>query len=292
MRHGILAALLLFCASLAAAQQVPDTSFQPVITNPAFAPDKGPVVLLDEAHFNFHTAAGRYLPFADLLRRDGYVVTASTKPFTSELLRAGSVLVISNALNERNQTDWKPPIPPAFTQAEVDTVRNWVSAGGALLLIADHTPFSKAAEDLGKAFGIRFLDGGVVSKRHVGPMIFRKSDGTLKDHPITRRIEEVATFTGSSFEIDTRVGEPLLVFGSDAYSMTEPNDPHAVQVTGRLQGAVLPFGKGKVAVFGEAAMFSAQLAGPNKAPMGMNAPVAKQNSQFLLNVIHWLTGVA
>jgi len=50
-------------------------------------------------------------------------------------------------------------------------------------------------------------------------------------------------------------------------------------------------GKGRVAVFGEAAMFSAQLAGPNKAPMGMNAPIAAQNPQFLLNVMHWLSGL-
>jgi hypothetical protein len=40
-------------------------------------------------------------------------------------------------------------------------------------------------------------------------------------------------------------------------------------------------------VFGEAAMFSAQVQG-GKTQMGMNAPDAKQNPQFLLNVIHWL----
>jgi hypothetical protein len=50
-------------------------------------------------------------------------------------------------------------------------------------------------------------------------------------------------------------------------------------------------GKGRVAIFGEAAMFSAQLAGPQKLPMGMNAPVAKQNPQFMLNVMHWLSGL-
>jgi hypothetical protein len=44
-----------------------------------------------------------------------------------------------------------------------------------------------------------------------------------------------------------------------------------------------------LAVFGEAAMFSAQLAGPQKRPMGMNVPRAKQNCQLLLNVMHWLT---
>jgi hypothetical protein len=37
-------------------------------------------------------------------------------------------------------------------------------------------------------------------------------------------------------------------------------------------------------------MFSAQLAGPNKQPMGMNAPEARENARFLLNAIHWLTG--
>ena len=50
-------------------------------------------------------------------------------------------------------------------------------------------------------------------------------------------------------------------------------------------------GKGRVAVFGEAGMFTAQLAGPKQRPMGMNAPEAKQNHQLLLNVMHWLTRV-
>ena len=62
-------------------------------------------------------------------------------------------------------------------------------------------------------------------------------------------------------------------------------------VGGWLQGAVFEVGKGRVAVFGEAAMFSAQLAGPEKVPMGMNAPNATQNPQLLLNVLHWLTRV-
>jgi hypothetical protein len=44
-----------------------------------------------------------------------------------------------------------------------------------------------------------------------------------------------------------------------------------------------------LAVFGEAAMFTAQRVG--KRTMGMNNPVAKHNPQFLLNIIHWLDGV-
>ncbi|MFT5253862.1 MAG: hypothetical protein ACI87N_002915 [Flavobacteriales bacterium] len=56
------------------------------------------------------------------------------------------------------------------------------------------------------------------------------------------------------------------------------------------QGAYKKYGKGKVVVFGEAAMFSAQLAGAKKK-MGMNNKVAPENYQLLLNIIHWLDGV-
>jgi hypothetical protein len=72
-----------------------------------------------------------------------------------------------------------------------------------------------------------------------------------------------------------------------AWQFTEQTPRVAVE--GWCQGATLRFGKGRVALFGEAAMFTAQLAGPNRAPVGMNAPQAPQNAQFLLNVVRWLT---
>jgi len=37
-------------------------------------------------------------------------------------------------------------------------------------------------------------------------------------------------------------------------------------------------------------MFTAQV--DEEGPMGMNHPEARQNAQFVLNVLHWLTGVA
>ena len=60
-----------------------------------------------------------------------------------------------------------------------------------------------------------------------------------------------------------------------------------------LQGAVIHYGKGRVAVFGEAAMFSAQeyITNDERVLMGMNRSDAAQNPQFLLNVMHWLSGL-
>jgi hypothetical protein len=232
MRHTVLMALVVTAAGVVAvAQYMPDTTFRPPIEKPAFLPQKGPVVLLDEAHFNYHTSAGRYLPFAELLRRDGYIVKASTGLFTAETLRGGSILVIANALNERNQRDGNPPNPSAFTPLEVEAVRDWVSGGGALLLIADHRPFAGAAETLGRAFGIRFLDGAVTRRGGDGDIVFRKSEGTLIDDPITKGIDDVATFTGSSFELDT-IGRPLLVFGPEMYSSPQQDAPMQYRLAG------------------------------------------------------------
>ncbi len=67
----------------------------------------------------------------------------------------------------------------------------------------------------------------------------------------------------------------------------------AVSTRGLVQGAVLRHGQGRVAVFGEAAMFTAQTSVRNGIvrPMGMNHPGASENTQFLLNVAHWLSGL-
>ncbi len=293
--------ILLSFAADARAQQIADTDFKPPIEKPAYKEGRGPVVLIDEAHNNFHTAYGRYLPFANLLRRDGYRVLPNTAPFTKESLKRGKVLVIANAIAAVNVNNWTLPTPSAFTDAEVEAVREWVKKGGALFLIVDHMPMPGAAENLGAAFGAQWSNGFAVVEKQQGPFIFKREDGSLKEHKITKgrgdgeRVESVATFTGSAFKLDEKA-EPLLVLGEPVVSL-EPQtawqftpETKRVPVGGWSQGAVLRYGKGRVALFGEAAMFTAQRSGPNRAPMGMNTPVAAHNPQFLLNIVHWLSG--
>src|SRR5262245_47019209 len=80
------------------AQQVSDNDFKPTVGKAVYAAEKGPVVLIDEAHANFHTASGRHQPFPNLLRRDGYVVKSSAAKFSRDTLGPGRILVIANAL--------------------------------------------------------------------------------------------------------------------------------------------------------------------------------------------------
>lgn len=291
--------LLVVAPALLAAQQVADTAFRWAPTQPRWPKGQGPVVLLDEAHHNFHTLDGRYQAFGRTLAADGFRVRPLRVPITARALEGTALLVIANALHERNRTDWSLPTPSAFTPDEIRAVQAWLQAGGALLLIADHMPFPGAADALASALGVRMLNGFAAPPGDVrGAITFRRGDGTLADHPVTRgrtpaeRIDSVVSFTGQAFRIDG--GDPLLAL-RDGVAVLLPdtawrfsNATPRIEGGGMLQGAVRTVGTGRVAVFGEAAMFSAQRAGATAAPMGMNAPAAAQNPQFLLNLVRWL----
>ena len=249
-------------------QQVPDTDFAPQIPNPMYKTGKGPIVLIDEAHYNFHTVDGRYLPFASLLRRDGYDVKGSKAPFSKSSLKAAKILVIANALSKKNETEWTLPTPTAFSDEEIKAVSEWVRQGGSLMLVVDHMPFPGAAENLAKAFGVTFSNGYAIDPNVQGPMVFKLADGSLKSHPIlngrseSEKVDSVASFTGSAFQAGSDA-QPLMVLGENIVSALTTTagqrnkDTPQVPVSGWNQGAVMRFGKGRVAVFGEAAMFSA-----------------------------------
>jgi hypothetical protein len=304
MRDQLLLSVIVVClvTGAAHAQQAPDLKYRPPLPRPAYEGKQGPRVAIDEAHHNFHTADGRYKPFAEFLRRDGYRVTGLAETLSADSLESVDVLVIANPLNRRNVKNWSLPTPSAFTRDEIVALRTWTEQGGSLFLIADHFPFPGAAGELAKAFGVEFSNGfATPGNRKPGQRdTFEYGTGLMKN-AITRgradkeRITKVATFVGSAFKLP-KDATAILVFGDNSVSLETRKasertfeTPPKVSIDGWCQGAVLKIGSGRVALFGEAAMFSAQLAGARKRPMGMNAPEAKQNHQLLLNVMHWLT---
>ena len=286
-----------------AAQQVSDESFTFHNPRPAFAMGEGPQVCIDEGHHNFHTADGRYKPFAELLRGDGYSVAGFAGDFMQDALVGCDLLVVANPLAAENEDDWSYPHPSAFAKDEIRELMEWVRGGGRFLLFADHAPIAGAARDLGAVFGIvmidAYVDGGP------GPDQFRIADGTLLTHSIVRgrspaeRVDSVMTFTGQAIQI-TQGWEPLLIFGPEAkarisleqsFQRGSRADWPEFSVAGWVHGAVREWDEGRVVFLGEAAMCSAQVSGPERNPMGMNDPRAPQDAQFCLNVVRWLTGV-
>lgn len=291
------------------AQQATDRSFVSSVITPTYATAQGPTVCLDEGHNNFHTLDNRFWPFGELLRADGYVLRSLFGRFALPGLGSCRVLVIANAQpGDENWDAYPYPTPTAFTDDEAELLRGWVEDGGSLLLIADHMPFPGAAANIAKAFGFEFNDGFAVENFATEaegraafdkPTLFVREDGTLREHPITwgnqssEVISRIRSFTGQAF-LAPAGAEPLMVLPKNFISLMPEKawrftmQTRRVPVGGWLQGAVMPLGKGRMAVFGEAGMFTAQVQGPERTPMGMNAPLAEQNHRFTLNLIRWL----
>lgn len=294
--------LLCFLPGALFSQQVADTAYAPIIERPSYDTGKGSVVFIDEGHNNFHTKDGRYTAFARLLERDGYHVKAYAGAIEKDELEKGDIFVISNALHASNIERWTLPNPSAFTKEEIATMEQWVEEGGSLFLIADHMPMAGAAEDLAKAFGFEFTNGFVFDTLTRAPAFFDLKSGMLTENIITKgrdaneAVREIVTFTGQAFNLPDDA-TPILTF-DDSYANFLPKtawkfdeETTVLSAEGWSQGAFKTHGKGKVVVFGEAAMFTAQLAGPSKRKMGMNNEIAPENYQLLLNIIHWLDGL-
>lgn len=294
----LFASALAALAAPAAAQQrqVPDTSFIAPDMDPLWTEGGGPRVAVDEAHHNFHQADDRFLPFATLLRRDGCTVRGLDKPFTPEALRDVDLLVIANALAERNVANWSLPTPSAFTDEEIVAVRRWVEEGGSLLLIADHMPFPGAAGELAAAFGVELVNGFARGAEAGGRIVFTRAAGLNPDHPVVHgpagRVDTVISFTGEAFRAPDARAVLVMPPGSKQVEPTVAwqfdDDMPRVDVTGWKQGVTLEHGLGRVAVFGEAAMFTAQVLEPGGARFGMNLPEARGNITLVRNLVWWL----
>lgn len=305
-----IASILLACSRPPASPQGADRNFLVVVETATYEQGKGPVVCLDEGHVNFHTLDGRFWAFGELLRSDGYDVRAFRGHFNQQSLGECSILVISNALpNDKPWNTYPSPTPSAFTAEEIAATHEWVRAGGNLLLIADHMPCAGAAANLAAAFGVTFLDSFAVEgfdteserkQAFAKPTIFTTADRTLRSHAILNgrnpqeAVTSIRSFTGQAFQAP-EAAEPLMVLPSTFIALTPKKagplnaDTPRMPVGGWLQGAVMQVDSGRAGFFGEAAMFSAQVAGPARSPVGMNAPGAEQNPQFVINVMHWLS---
>jgi hypothetical protein len=296
----------------ARAQQVPDTTFDVTVARPAFGA-RAPLVLIDEAHNNFHTSTGRYRPFANLLRNDGFRVATNDRPLSARALAEAHILVIANALPPESAARHESA-EPAFTADEAEALWQWVNGGGALLLIADHAPFGGAAGILAQRFDVNFGDGFVYDTAHyltsfgarnlpgvASIMVFSRENGLLGTHPILQgrdpreRIERVVAFTGQSMSVPSRASVLLHLSptAKEARSREHLAGWGGTPVGGRAMGLAMSFGRGRVVILGEAAMMSAQVANGNpetRQPgmlMGMNHP-GSDDKQFALNVMRWL----
>jgi uncharacterized delta-60 repeat protein len=264
--------------------QSADCRYDPGVTDPRHAFCRGPRVMVDAGHENFHTieagvSAGRWWGFARLLLNDGYDVQQSSEALTTMLRPSDiAVLVIANPTTEGGL------VAEALPSGEVRAIVEWVAKGGSLLLVIDHTPYEQVGTLL-RAIGLVRLPAG-----ESPGLTFTRADGTLNGASAVATgpgpdtaIDEVTTFTGTAFAIAARppshaLYEPVLVFPPDTLGSSGDTE---VDLSGMLEAVAIEFGAGRIFVSGEAGGLTAQ------DSFGMQE--TPQNERYLRNVLWWLT---
>ncbi len=284
--------LCIFSIKVFAQQQRPDLDFDLSVANPKYTGENTVLIGVDASHNNLHTINNGFQPFAKLLRADGYQLQ-SVSIITSENLKMLNTFIIANPIHESNIGEWKRPVENAFNVQEIEVLKTFVINGGSLMVIADHMPYAGATNELAKAFGFSYEDGFVMNEKQVWPPeVYSKKQGNLYETVITKNIDSLAGFTGSGLKAPKRAIKIAsfpkthkLLIPEVAWQFEDSTK--RLDVSDLVMGAIMSYGKGKVAFFTEAAMFTAQIV-QDKFKVGFNSPRAPQNKQFVLNVMHWL----
>ena len=277
MRLCKMSALLTILVGCAA--QKSDSEYTPRVKSPTYAA-AGPVVCVDEAHNNSHTATGLYKPFAQLLESDGFRVQRSNILLDRGVPAECAVYVSVNGAGGKTYKLFGLNLPTksrerrhlsAFTGQEIDSLRAWVERGGSMLLVADHHPYGAAASAGSAAFGVE-MSTGFTESTNFDPatpydhsrLVFSTENRLLGIHPIisgrgdAERVQRVVTFTGQS--LLSAHGTPLLLLGDSAIDYTEINGKlESQRAKGNAQAIATSVGRGRVVVLGEAAMLTAQV---------------------------------
>ena len=162
-----------------------------------------------------------------------------------------------------------------------------------------------AAEKLTSTFNFEISNGFALDERSLdtydkevihaaGRVTFRRSDGSLADHPVTNgrtiaeRVDSVVTAVGAAFRLPPD-GQSLLTLGTSFVSLLpisswEFDDTTPRQaIGGWSQAGLARVDSGRIAVLGDAMLL--------RSALEDTETWALQNPQFTLNVVHWLSGL-
>jgi hypothetical protein len=296
---------LLLTANPAQAEwpMVNDPAFDATVREPAYPESRGPRILLDGGHHNFFIQWDFIKPFADLAEADGYRPVIGDETFSPGYLAGFDIVMIITALPFDFTTKTEVTTEATFTEAEIDALHDWVERGGALLVFSEHAPFDQAINPLLQRFGISSSVGTVIDEERYdktlglpGCIVFSRDNGFLNGkHPITNgrnereAIDSVVTFGGSSLTGEGYVN--LFRLSPTAENREHPTGVGPVGM-GNSQALAGRLGDGRIVAFGDSNGFTAmdyEMEDGSSRSIGMNTE-NHQWKQFVLNVLHWLSG--
>jgi hypothetical protein len=238
---------------------------------------------LDPGHDDYLTNhnADRMLRHLSCLGVSGEVLRSG--PLTSRLLSRYDLVLVEMPVQGR----------PAFTDRELEALSAWVSRGGGLMVLAEHTNAFHNAERLNpllERFGIRVDQVTAVDRDRVFAF-----EGWHKcrpaGHPVTEGLRAVAVASGASLSLDGgHPARPCALLETSAHSYADTWDPTSPGFSGNFRqdpgepsgplvmAAAATLGKGRLVVLGD------------RNQVGNVFLYYCDNAAFALQAWRWLSG--
>ena len=284
--------------------QVPALDFEHENPTPAYTGSDGPKVVIHARNSPF-AADGGLDGFEKILRADGFSPSKHQFAIDGSLLDSMDVLVVANVYSSAYRRRSVLDPPSVYSDREIDLIEKWVSAGGRLLVLADHSPLGDGSKKLVEAFGFTQMSGYVIrDQNQLGDenlhILFSPDNGLNSDHAITNggtgrpEISQFMTFGGQAL-LGPAESTQLLTIPQGYVSLltydlqSELSRATRINSAGLSMGSVLTYGQGRVAIFGETGGFTSQIFDRTKK-MGFVHPEGKGNPEFVLSVMRWLVG--
>lgn len=278
---------------------------------PAYAPETGPSVKIHRSVSPF-VKNGKFEPFVTVAASDGFRIDYLDDAIGESALSGVAMLVVANAYSVGGIRDYRNfgtlDAPSVYSEKEIADIKGWVADGGSLLVLADHSPFAGGTIQLAAAFGFTYITGSAIHRdttleNVLTEISFQKQGegrlvGRLASHPVTNGsmdrepVERFFAFGGQAIIPPAEADNLLTIPDGFESVMTNSffkdfNSAPRIDSSSLSQGAVLEFGKGRVAIFGETGGFTSQLV-DGTIRFGMGNPEAPQNEEFVLSVLRWL----
>jgi hypothetical protein len=226
----------------------------------------GPTVLFDQGHgqlfFIERNGDLDLSRFAATFREAGYDVTSATVPLSAEFLTGIDVLVLSGA--------FRP-----YTPREIETIAAFVEHGGRLCIMLHIGP---PLSPLLHRLGVEHSNGVIREQENIidnNPINFRVT--RLADHPLFQELPQFSLYGVWALHETLPGIKAIAVTSSAAWIDLNSNgrlDPSDAQQSFAVAMAGV-FGKGKIVVFGDDAIFQ------NKFLVGDNLSVSRNLAGWL-----------
>jgi len=202
-------------------------------------------------------------PFKSLLIAQGYTVTVSTSTVTPSLLSGVNVLIVHLPTTQ-------------YSSSEIDVIEAFVSSGGGLFCIADHSTYWRV-DDIIARWGFSQASGYVTdSNNYVGGydywVYYEAARGNFATHPITSGLTRVQSACSNWF---------LSELPSGAVSIITTDTDGTASPSGVSIYSALDTGTGRIAITMDGNYFECS-GDPN---IGLDID---DNADLGLNTIAWL----